>query len=106
MVLRDAVRDRVISRNPLDEVDPPRVRKRDKVQEINPLTEEEMEQFLEANKGTQHYPLWLTLLTTGIRPGEARALVWENVHLDAEVPFIEIVSAEIGRASCMARVSM
>lgn len=93
MVLRDAVRDRVISRNPLDEVDPPRVRKRDKVQEINPLTEEEMEQFLEANKGTQHYPLWLTLLTTGIRPGEARALVWENVHLDAEVPFIEIVSA-------------
>lgn len=92
-VLNDAVRDRLIPRNPMDEVDAPRIRKRDKVHEIHPLTTEEMEKFLESAKGSRNYPLWLTLLTTGIRPGEARALTWDNVHLDADTPYLEVVAA-------------
>lgn len=29
-------------------------------------------------------------LLTGVRPEEARALRWDRVHLDAEIPYVEV----------------
>ena len=46
------------------------------------LTLEQAKRFREAAKEDQHGPLWLLLLDTGVRPGEAFALQWRHVDFD------------------------
>jgi integrase len=53
--------------------------------EVNPLTENEMQRFLSAARAyspTMYYPLFLTGFRTGMRLGEILALRWE--HIDWE----------------------
>lgn len=45
-------------------------------------TAEEVNKFLQANEGTRDYALWYTLLHTGMRPGEAFGLKWEDLDND------------------------
>ena len=47
------------------------------------LDVEQMKALLKAAEGTDLYALWVTLATTSIRIGEALALTWDSVDLDA-----------------------
>lgn len=48
--------------------------------EITPLTVEQARRFCEGIAGTPYEALWALLLTTGMRPAEALALRWKDVH--------------------------
>lgn len=75
--LKQAVLWRLIANNPSDAVKPPRpVRK-----EMRTLTEDEVRRLLAATAGTRHHSLWLFLVTTGVRLGEALALNWTDIDL-------------------------
>lgn len=47
--------------------------------EINPLTEDEVRRLFAATAGEREHALFVTLITTGIRHGEAQALRWQDV---------------------------
>lgn len=76
--LEQAVKWRKIAANPSKSVDLPRQARR----EMRALTPEEAGRFLQASSGTKWHALWVLLLTTGLRPGEALALKWGD--LDGE----------------------
>lgn len=76
--LNDAVRWERITRNPAFDARPPRPRK----PEIRAWTAEELKRFLEHEKRSWLYPLWLFLAVTGARRGEALALRWEDLDLE------------------------
>jgi len=48
---------------------------------IQPLTAEERGRFREAIRGTEHEALWLSMMLTGLGPGEVLALGWEHLDL-------------------------
>ncbi|MFX6567356.1 site-specific integrase, partial [Acinetobacter baumannii] len=73
--LRDAVRADLLDQNPMDAVDPPRG---GAVRPAKAWKPEEVARFLEASKGHRLYPLFALMLATGLRPGEALALRWED----------------------------
>jgi integrase len=58
-------------------------------QELQPLSPEERERFREAIRGTPHEDLWVLMMLTGLGPGEALALGWE--HLDLEAGALRVV---------------
>lgn len=76
--LRQAVREEILLRNPCDSVTPPKPAHR----EMATLTLEEARAFLEATRDDRLYPLWVTLLLTGMRIGEAAALRWGDIDLN------------------------
>jgi len=50
---------------------------------VHPLTAEERRRFRVAIQGTPFESLWLLMLLTGLGPGEALGLGWQQVDLDA-----------------------
>lgn len=46
---------------------------------VNPMTKEEQEKFIQAIKGATYEPLFLMALNTGARIGELLALTWDDV---------------------------
>jgi integrase len=80
--LKDAVRWNKINRNPSDAADPPRAATCADA-EINVWSTTELKKFLAAERDSYLYPLWLTLITTGLRRGEALGLRWQDVDIDA-----------------------
>jgi integrase len=75
--LKQAVLWRIMASNPSDAVKPPRaVRK-----EMRTLSEEEVRRLLAVTAGTRHHSLWVFLVTTGVRLGEALALRWADIDL-------------------------
>jgi integrase len=79
--LKDAVRWSRLSRNPVDSADPPRAAGFDR--EMKVWTATEVRSFLERERESDLYPLWLLLATTGMRRGEALGLSWEDLDLEA-----------------------
>jgi integrase len=79
--LETAVRWNYIVRNPADLVSPPKVTK----PETAFLTTEQARKLLETARAIQHpdEALYVTLLATGLRLGEALALRWSDVELAA-----------------------
>ena len=77
--LKAALRWRLIPLNPCADVTPPRPSKAN----VEALDVEQMKALLKAAEGTDLYALWVTLATTSIRIGEALALTWDLVDLDA-----------------------
>jgi len=75
--LGDAMRWQLVVRNVCDAVDPPRVPK----QEMQALTGEQAQQFLEAAAGDPQEALYVLALTTGMRQGELLGLKWTDVDL-------------------------
>ncbi len=57
---------------------PPRPERR----EPEPLTPEEIEQLFESTANDRLHALWVLLITTGLRIGEASGLTWEHVDLE------------------------
>ncbi|MGE0598289.1 MAG: tyrosine-type recombinase/integrase [Dehalococcoidia bacterium] len=92
VVLRQAfdlgVSENVLPRNYAKEVRPPR----SAAPRPDAWTEQEARTFLEKSKGSPLAVLWLFLLHTGARMGEACGLRWEDVDLDeqpATVAFVQ-----------------
>jgi len=77
--LKQAVRYRLTPTNVCTDVTPPRPTKA----EITVLTTEQLKALLRAAEGTNLYPLWVLMSTTGIRIGEALGLRWEDLDMDA-----------------------
>jgi integrase len=76
-----ALRWGVVARNVAEAVEPPRV----PVRELAPFTPEEIARLLSAIRGHRHERLWITMLATGMRFGEAAALRWADVDLEGRV---------------------
>jgi integrase len=75
--LKQAVLWRLIPSNPSDAVKAPRAERK----EMRTLTEEEVRRLLAVTAGTRHHSLWIFLVTTGVRLGEALALRWADIDL-------------------------
>lgn len=75
--LRTALRMGMVSRNVADAVDPPRLIHH----EMKTMSPDDIERFLALAKETPYYALFYTLLTTGLRRGEALALQWGDIDL-------------------------
>jgi integrase len=73
--LAKAVRLNLLVRNPADLTEPPRLTRR----EMKALSPAEAETFLGAARADRWYALWLLLVTSGLRPGEALGLKWSDV---------------------------
>lgn len=67
------------ARNVADLVELPQMERR----KVEAMTGEEAARFLEAAREDRYHPLWAVLLTGGLRPGEALALKWDDVDLEA-----------------------
>jgi integrase len=77
--LKDAVIQRILNHNPTDHVDLPcRVRR-----EMAVLSPQQVNRLLAATAGDTLHALWAILILTGVRPGEALALRWEDVAGDS-----------------------
>ena len=78
VVLDAAVRVGLTSRNVADNVDVPRLRRR----EMTPFTEEQARAFLAACIGHPYEALFVLALATGMRRGELLALKWDDIDFD------------------------
>jgi integrase len=81
--LAAAVRERRLARNPAADAKPPTAREA-KSPEMQCWTAAQLAAFLRWSvAGSQYHPLWATLAATGMRRGEALALRWRDISLDA-----------------------
>ena len=78
-ILETAVRDGALGRNPVTAVKRPRVTRR----EASYLTPDAVRAVLSAAGSTRYAPLFPLLVNTGLRRGEALALQWSDVDLEA-----------------------
>jgi integrase len=93
--LRDAVRWNLIGRNPADAADPPRaVGCAGAV--VNVWSTADIKTFLTRERKDYYYALWLLLLTTGMRRGEALGLRWQDVDLEAPSVAIRQTRVQLG----------
>jgi len=76
--LQQAVRLGYIRFNPADACELPRMERK----EIKPLDDEAMNAFIKAVQGHRFEAIYLTMLFTGMRRGEACGLIWDCVDLE------------------------
>jgi integrase len=69
----------LVARNVCVLIDPPTPR----TGEVEPLTRDDARQLLDAARETRNSARWILALSVGLRQGEALALAWPNVDLDA-----------------------
>lgn len=77
--LGQAVKWGMLSRNPADHVDRPRVPR----QEFKVLTPAQVQAFLAAARSDRLFALFVVAVTTGMRLGELLGLTWEDVNLNS-----------------------
>ncbi len=75
--MHQAVEWGLLARNPTDAASPPRPER----QEMQTLTEPQVQHLFAATTADRYHPLWVLLVTTGLRLGEATGLRWEDVDL-------------------------
>lgn len=80
-ILDHAVRVRLLHQNPTLHVSLPKVQ----AKEMRVLSRDEVKTFLRAARQDRYAALWELLLATGMRPGEAEALRWEDIRGDVAV---------------------
>jgi integrase len=93
--LRDAVRWNLIGRNPADAADPPRAPGCAGAV-VNVWSLPDLKKFLSSESETRLYPLWLVLITTGMRRGEAMGLRWQDIDLGASTIAIRQTRVQLG----------
>jgi len=91
--LSKAVKWHYLVSNPCDAIDPPKPDKK----EIQTLTTEETQQFLEKAQGSDIYLPILLAVTTGIRLGELCGLRWIDIDLDNKRLSVRQVMSESRR---------
>ncbi|MDP9408204.1 MAG: site-specific integrase [Actinomycetota bacterium] len=79
LALEQARRDDLVQRNVAGLVAGPRLQQR----EMQPVTPEEVSRLLASAATDRLAPLWLLVTALGLRRGEALALRWEDVDLEA-----------------------
>jgi len=77
--LRDAVRTGKINRNPASVAEVPKGRR----PEMRTWTADQVRIFLSHVRSDRLYALWVLIATTGMRRGEALALRWDDLDLEA-----------------------
>lgn len=89
-IMEQAVTWNIVSKNPCANTELPKqlkVNKRNKPKKV--FTADELQTFLTGVEGDPRYKRWLALvhvlLSCGLRPGEAGALAWPDVDLEAGV---------------------
>lgn len=90
-ILATAVRDGVLGRNPTDAVDRPKVERK----EAEFLTGAQIQLLKDAARGTRHGPLFEVMVMTGVRPGEALALRWDDVDFDRRLLHVDGTLARV-----------
>jgi len=85
LALKQAVRWQLLSRNPADSVEPPRVPHR----EMSVLDERELSSLLKRAADSRIYIPVLLAATTGMRRGEVLGLHWSDVDLDRGVVVVQ-----------------
>jgi len=75
--LENAVKTGLIMRNPLSAVECPKIQRR----EMTTMNETDIHLVLDRARDTEYYPLWYTLIFTGMRRGESLALKWADIDL-------------------------
>lgn len=76
--LQTAVKIKYLRFNPADNTELPKVTRK----EITPLDSEEIKAFMEAVRGHRLEAVYMTMLFTGIRRGEACGLTWDAIDLE------------------------
>ncbi|MCT9090486.1 site-specific integrase [Streptomyces sp. ASQP_92] len=76
--LQQAVREELIARNVARIVETPTIER----QEVHPLDAGEARLLLKTARPHRLYALWLLLISTGLRRGEALALTWSDINLE------------------------
>ena len=99
VALENAVTWRLISRNPADAVDPPRFNRK----EMQAFDQDGLNEFLETIRETEYYPLFYTLLFTGLRRSEALALRWRDVDLVLGYISVNRTLHQLNDKSCVFR---
>ena len=83
--LEQAVKEDVIAKNVAKSVSlPPKVRK-----EIQPMTPEQIKQFLGANKESPLFAAFFILLSTGVRRGELLGIQWSDIDFANQTVYIQ-----------------
>jgi integrase len=80
--LRDAVRWRVLEKNPAIDADPPKDRGHE-FREMQTWSAEQLRAFLAFIAKDPLYELWFVIAMTGLRRGEALGLRWQDLDLDS-----------------------
>ena len=93
-ILKAAAQARLIPRNPVEEVTPPKF----SYQEKKVLTAEQVDRLMEViQKDTLWHDLFYTELTTGLRRGELCGLRWSDVDLEHKTITIENTRTQAGK---------
>jgi integrase len=91
-VLKSAVRDELIARNVAEGLKP-HAKNKDQFKDLKVLTSEQAKQFAAACRQHNWGGIFLFMLLTGLRRGEALGLTWANVNLENKVPNVKIEQA-------------
>lgn len=81
MILRRAIKDRVLDTDPTTQVDVPKYKK----YEPSVLTSAEASKYIELSKGTIIEPLVLVMLGAGLRCEEVMPLTWGDISPDGDI---------------------
>jgi len=100
VVLRKALKDavkgahgpRLLLRNPADDVERPRRRRK----EMRVWSGDELRRFVHATRGNRLHACWVVAATTGLRRGELLGLRWEDVSLDDRVLSVKRSRVAVG----------
>jgi integrase len=93
LALKDAERDGLVTRNAAALARPPRVERK----EMTVLSADETRVLLDLTKGTRYGSLWALLATTGLRLGEALALTWDDIDIQAAQLRVTKNYSKVGR---------
>ncbi len=93
LALDGAVRDGMLARNPAASVKRPGIDR----QETRHISADEVARILRAAEGMRYYAALVLIASTGLRRGEALALRWEHVDLDAGMLRVTATTARVGR---------
>jgi integrase len=93
LALDGAVRDGLLARNPAATVKRPGIER----QETKHLSAADAARVLNAADGMRYQPALVLIATTGLRRGEALALRWEHVDLDAGTLRVTATTARVGK---------
>lgn len=84
--LRQAARNGIIAKNPMENTTPPKFKVQEKREA---LSMENQKLFLKAAEGSRYYSLYRMITLTGMRIGELLGLQWQDVDLKAGEIHIE-----------------